>query len=118
MFAFGCPLRLTLSKQGGSNITNTFVFGDGSDIETSDVTVTHTYAQTSESTKKLIITASNPTSSVRKEYTLKFLPRITGLKIGNNGPVKVGKPMSYNVTVEQKGRVTRVVLISFSFSIS
>ena len=104
MYAYGCPLKLTISEQTGSNITNSFEFGDDTPKKaTTDNDVIHTYKQTSGDSKKLIVTCSNPTSVVKKEYTLRFLPRITGLKIGNDGPVKVGKTMNYNVTVVEKG---------------
>ena len=104
MYAYGCLLRFLISEQTGSNITYSIDFGDESPKqETTASTVTHTFAQTTENSKKLVVVASNPTSTVKKEYTLKFLPRITGLKIGNDGPVKVGKILNYNVTVEQKG---------------
>lgn len=97
-------MKIKLIDQTGSNITYEFDFGDDTpSMKTAASEVTHTFKQSSDSSRNMVITASNPTSSVVKVHTVKFLPRIRELKIGNSGPVKVGKVVEYNVTVQQKG---------------
>lgn len=119
MYAYGCPLKFTLSGQTGSNITNTFQFGDGSPVVTEGDEATYTFSQTpGENSKTITITASNPTSTVKKTYLLKFLPRITGLSVGNSGPVKVGKPLTFNVTVQEKGIHFLLMQVCNSFKCS
>ncbi|XP_065066412.1 uncharacterized protein LOC135692255 [Rhopilema esculentum] len=105
MYAFGCPLKFVVSGQTGSNVTYHFDFDEENSkgATTSLPETTHTFQQSPVDQKTIKITVSNPTSTRTQLFPLKFLPRITGLKIGNSGPIKVGKEVSINVTVAQKG---------------
>lgn len=102
-YAFGCPLKFFISEQGGSNITYEFDFGEGQKESTELLEMTHTFEQGAVNSQKIKVKAFNPTSFTIKEFELKFMPRISGLKIGNDGPKKMGVPITYNVTVQEKG---------------
>ena len=106
MYAFGCPLKFVVSGQRGSNVTYHFDFDEENSkgTTTSLPETTHIFQQSPVDQKTVKITVSNPTSTRTQLFPLKFLPRITGLKIGNNGPIKMGKEVSINVTVVQKGK--------------
>ena len=110
MFAFGCPLEFIISEQLGSNVTYDIDFGDEvisglprPIMSTKLTSSTHTFQPAKENSRILTFKASNAVSKRIKDVTLKFMPRISGIVVGNSGPAKTGIQMTFNLTVQEKG---------------
>ncbi len=113
MYAYGCPLKFTMEKQTGSNITYDVDFGEKTTTSTSRrrrrraITqlneIIHTYANSKENSKIVTFRAFNPVSQVVVKFKLTFMPRISGMKVESDGPVKTGKPLNLNLTVAEIG---------------
>eukprot|EP00794_Sanderia_malayensis_P008930 gene8930-9882_t len=100
MFGFGCLLKFEMLEQMGSNITFTAKFGT-TIAKTTGNYLTNTFPHSAE--KSVEFQAFNPVSRVVKTVELQLFSRISGIKVGNNGPIKAGVAITLNLTVSNIG---------------
>lgn len=95
------PVLFTTSITNGTNVSYTFDFGDGNSVVTQNNFVNHSYPNPNRYT--VTVEAENAVSYDKTTMTIDIQCMIKFKEFTNNGPKKLGKPITFKVTLEQAG---------------
>lgn len=99
------PVNFTATPNKGTNLTYWWKFDDGVELNTSEPTITHKYAEI-EAEHWTNVTVFNLVSSVTKLFRVKIENSVLGITIADDSPVKVNRTTTFLLGLTKFGTRT------------